>query len=433
MSTLYIHMPSKAAAEAAEQWTALPCSFALTSNAGALEHEGVEPLARLAEPIVRAQRVVMLLAASDVSLLRIKVPPMSPSRLKAALPNMVEDQLITDPAECVVVAGPLAEGLRTVAVVQRAWLDVLARAVLGLGARHVSALPSQLCLPHQPGTVSAAVAERGDSVDVILRLSEHDGMGLPIMPESVDTAAREAIEAIAAIVPQGPVTLYVPQPAVAVYQAAADVAVPEGEGRRIAVFADNWRHWITGASHASPDLMTGLSAAAGPKTDWRRWRWPVTLAGLLLLVNVAALNIDWWRMKNEADGLRAGMMQTYRKAFPKDPVVVDPLAQMRQKIAAVKRDSGQAAPDDFTALAAAFGEAWASVGQGQGSTARKDKAALPGIAALEYRDRSLFVRFKAEGQPPIDQVKSALAGRDLSVVAAPPQSGATVWQIRSGK
>lgn len=373
--------------------------------------------------MAKTQRVVLLLAASDVSLLRIKVPPMSAARLKAALPNLVEDQIITDPAECVVVAGGVSDGLRTVAVVQRAWLESIAKAFIGFGVRSIVALPSQLCLPYQAEGVSAAVNAQVADIDVTLRLSEHDGIGLPIMP-GPDSAAHEVVETLSAVVPQGPIMLYVPQADVGSFQEAADnIGAPE---QRITIFADSWSRWIAGANATPLDMMTGLGAAAGPKLNWRPWRTPLALAAAVLLINIIGLNFDWWRLKNEANTLRATMTRIYKSTFPKETVIVDPLAQMRQKIAAAKRGSGQAAPDDFTALAAAFGEAWAGVPQGR-------KPGESGIAALEYRERSLFVRLKPEGQAPTEQISRRLAERGLSLVAAPSQAGAVVWQIRSGK
>src|SRR5674476_1695699 len=109
----------------------------------------MSPLSELSDTVAKSQRVVLLLAASDVTLLRVKVPPLSSARLKATLPNLVEDQLIADPSDCVVVAGGLSDGLRTVAVVQRAWLDLLAKTLFAIGARALAALPAQLCLPCQ--------------------------------------------------------------------------------------------------------------------------------------------------------------------------------------------------------------------------------------------------------------------------------------------
>ena len=170
MSTLYIRLPSKAVADGAPHWHALACPFALVSNANlshgsSIERQGTSPLSELSDTVAKSQRVVLLLAASDVTVLRLQVPPLSSARLKAALPNLVEEQLIADPSDCVVVAGGLSDGLRTVAVVQRTWLDLLAKTLIAFGARHIAALPAQLCLPcqsDQPGSVTAAINDRND-------------------------------------------------------------------------------------------------------------------------------------------------------------------------------------------------------------------------------------------------------------------------------
>jgi general secretion pathway protein L len=169
----------------------------------------------------------------------------------------------------------------------------------------------------------------------------------------------------------------------------------------------------------------------GSSYDWRPWRWPLALATAILVINISALNIEWWRMKSEANALRESMIQIYKSAYPKETVIIDPIAQMQQKIAAAKRNSGLPAPDDFTAITAALGEGWSSAVTASGrSTA---------IASLEYRERSLYVRLKPnrdEGttaELPTQQIKNALARHDLILDLAPAQSGEVTWKIRSAK
>ena len=428
MSTLYIRLPSKAAVNGTPHWPALPCPFALVSHGNSIERQGTSPLSELSGALAKSQRVVVLLAASDVTLLRVKVPPLSSARLKAALPNLVEDQLIADPSDCVVVAGGLSDGLRTVAVVQRAWLDLLAKTLISFGARHITALPSQLCLTYQsqsdqPASVTVAIDDQNDGIDITMRLSEQDGIGLAITPEPNESAAHEAIRTMCALVPDMPIKLFVPQSSARDYQEVVNDSV--ALTKRIGVFADNWSNWIAGASVTTLDTMAGLGLGTGPKLDWRPWRWPLALAAGVLLINAVALNIDWWRIKGETNSLRVAMVQIYKSAYPKESVIIDPVAQMQQKIAAAKLASGQAAPDDFTAITAAFGEAWASAVAAAGKSTA--------IAAIEYHDHSLFVRLKPGGEAPTQQMKAALAQRNLALDLAPEQSGSVVWQIRSAK
>jgi general secretion pathway protein L len=396
------------------------CPYALADGPGAIRQQGVAALAQVSALSARAQRVVMLVAASDVTLLRVNLPPMSAARQRAALPNLVEDQLITDPADCAVVAGALADGLRTVAVAERAWLERMARIVLGSGNTRIAAVPAQLCLPAPDDAIHGAVLEQDADIEIALRTAPQEGIGLPLLPDQFSTAAREAIEAVLTMTGAQAVSLAVPQERFAAYQqAVAELGVQE----RVALHADAWPQWIAGALTTGVDLATGLGAALAPKLNWRPWRLPLVLAALLLLVNVVPLNIEWLRAKREADTLRASMTQIYRSAFPNETVVVDPLAQMRQKITAGRRNAGQAGPEDFTALAAAFGEAWSNAAQGN----------APTIAGLEYRERSLYIRLKPEAQVPFDAVKAALSGRRLELTAAPEQPGVVVWQLRSAK
>lgn len=416
MSTLYIRLPSRAAAESAPADTAPACLFALASDYGAIEREGSAPVNTLGEAVKAAQRVVLVLAASDVALLHVQVPPLSASRLKAALPNLVEEQLMSDPADCVLVAGPSNEGLRTVAVVNRTWLEKNVHELIALGARQIAAVPAQLCLPLQPDTAAAAISEFEATLDIdlALRTAAEEGIGLSLLPEQADGDAQDVLQTLVTLAPQTALALYVPQSRVPVYQMAIDEA---GLDERIRTFADNWPRWIEGARSTSINLAAGLGAAGGPGLHWQPWRWPLVLLALVLLVHVVGLNIDWLRMKREASVLRTGMNQIYKAVYPKAPASRDPVLEMRRNIENARRNAGQAAPDDFLVLSSQFGE----VLQGMGASAI--------VAGLEYADRSLQVKLKPDAQPSLAQVQAALAARNLALT----QKSAGVWQIRSAK
>ena len=420
MSTLYIHLPCKATADLAPRWLDLACRYALVNDNGTIAHEAVTSLTDLSATIAKSQRVIILLAASDVTLLQVAIPPMSAAKLKTALPNLVEDQLLGNPADCVIVAGEVAHGLRTVAVVQRAWLERISTALKTFGAQHLSVLPAQLCLPHQSGCVVAAITQLGSDVDLTLRLSEQTGMGLATSAHQPE----EAIQNLSVVVPDAPIALYVTQTSILNYQAAISATSLQS---RISLAADTWSLWITGARNVTLNLMSGLNAESSPNVNWQPWRWVLILAAAILFVNIFALNFGWSQMRNEATTLRATMTQIYQIRYPKESVIIDPIAQMQQKIAFAKRDSGLASSDDFTMLAANFGEAWSSA-------TTSDK---PRIAKLEYREHSLFVGLKANqnnnNEALIQQMQAALTRRNLSLNVAPAESGLVSWQIRSMK
>ena len=164
------------------------------------------------------------------------------------------------------------------------------------------------------------------------------------------------------------------------------------------------------------DLVPGLGAAGVAQRDWSRWRWPIRLALLAILVNIIGLNIEWLRLKREADTVRAQITQTFRSVYPNTPAI-DPVAQMRQNIARAKAGSGQIASDEFQWLAGAVGEAMRGLGR------------QPGIASMEFRERALTVRVKPDTIDPsvTAQMRTALSARNLSLEESAPAT----WIIRS--
>ncbi|NRR30854.1 general secretion pathway protein GspL [Oxalobacteraceae bacterium] len=408
MTTLYIRYPAKASVE---HGAAQSCPFALVGEGGNLLQQGADALGNLGERVAAARRVVLLLAASDVTLLRVKVPPMSAARLKEALPGLVEEHVLGDPADCVLAAAAVAgeDGLRAVAVVQRAWLEVLVKALLAQGAHSVSVLPAQLCLPFQPGTVTAALTSGDGGLELTLRQSQSEGLGLAIA--SQPAAALQTVRALAG---DAPVSLYLPAAQIPLF-----AALPEAQAdapHPVALLEDHWSHWVSAARSAPLDLAPALGASGANARRWQQWRWPLRIAIAALLVNIAGINMEWIRLKREAEGIRTAMLQTFRAAYPKETVILDPAAQMRKNIGLAKADSGQAGPDDFGAIAAALGESLSVL-------PRKDV-----IASLDYREHALQVKLKpnmVDGNA-LAQVRSALAARRLDLTEGP--GGA--WQIK---
>ena len=397
MTTLYIRHPARAEGEGA------PCRFAAVSDAGSIEQQGEGALRNLTDLVASSRRVVLLLAGADVNLIAVQAPPLAGNKLRAALPGLVEEHILGDPLDCVLVAGPQgADGIRPVAVVQRDWLEPLVRTLLAQGARAVVALPSQLCLPLQPGGVSAAIG----GAELLLRQSQYSGLGL-----ALDANPATALQTARALAGDAPLTLYVPREQLGEYQVLLAEAGPG-----TVLEADDWAHWINGAKSTTLDLVPGLGAAGARQRDWRRWRVPIALAFLAVVVNLAGLNIEWLRLRGESTAVRQQMEQTYRSVYPNEPVS-DPVAQMRMHIQRAQAGSGQIAPDEFLYLAGALGDA------------TRELPRPPGITSMEYKERSLRVRVQPETVDPaaLRQLQASLSARNLSLEETAPAN----WTVRS--
>ena len=397
MSTLYIRHPARAEGEGA------PCRFALVGDGGAIEQQGEGALRSLTDIVAASRRVVLLLAGTDVNLLSLTMPPLTGARLRAALPGLVEEHVLGDPEACVLVAGPpTGAGTRPVAVVARDWFEPLVRTLLAQGARAVTALPAQLCLPLQPGGVSAAL----NGPELLLRQGQFSGLGL-----ALDANPASALQTARALAGDAPLTLYVPREQLGEY----GVLLAEA-GPGTVLEADDWAHWIAGAKTTGFDLVPGLGSAGARQTDWRRWRLAIAMALLGVAVNLAGINIEWLRLRGEADAVRKHMAQTFQSVYPNQPVV-DPVAQMRQSIARAQASSGQIGADEFIYLAGALGDA------------SRELTRPPGISSIEYKERALRVRVKPDTVDPasLRQLQAALSARSLSLEAAAPDN----WVLRS--
>lgn len=397
MTTLYIRHPARAEGEGAL------CRFALVSDDGAIAQQGEGPLRQLGEMVAASRRVVLLLAGTDVTLLSVQAPPLSGARLRAALPALVEEHILGDPLDCVLVAGPaLPDGRRPVGVVQRDWLEPLVKTLLGMGARAVAAMPAQLCLPLQPGSVSAAIGNN----ELLLRQGQYEGLGL-----GLDGNPPLVLQTARALAGDAPLNLVVPHEQLGEYQALLAEAGPG-----ITLASDSWEHWIAGTKSSTLDLVPGLGTAGVAQRDWSRWRWPIRLALAAIVINIIGVNIEWLRMKREADAVRQGMTQTFRSAYPAQPVI-DPVAQMRQNIARARSASGQVNPDEFGWIAGQLGEAVRGL------------ANPPAIASMEFREGVLTVRLKPESVDPATaaQLRSVLEARNMRLEESAPAT----WIIRS--
>ena len=409
MTTLYIRYPARAAA-APDTGVPHSCQFAMVGDGGNVMQQGAGALGNLGDLVAGARRVVLLLAAADVTLLRVKVPPLSGAKLKAALPNLVEEQILGDPADCVLALAPATgdTGERVIAVANRAWLEVLVKALVAQGAHGISALPTQLCLPLQPGGASATLGLDDAGLELTLRTAQYEGMGLTLPPQP-----EAALHTLRALAGDAPVTMYVAPAVRAEYEKLA-LEVPG-----IMVEEDHWAHRISAAKAVQLDLAAGLGAVSGASARmWQRWKWPVGIAVAALLVNIIGANVEWFRLRGEAATERQAMLQVFRAAYPNQPVTGDPVAQMRRNISVARAASGEGGGDEFTAMSAALAEALAM---------------LPNreiVAGLEYKERALIVKLKPNSVDAngMSQVQAALAPRKLALL----ETGPGVWQVKAG-
>ena len=435
-TALYLRLPARAEVSAtAGGAPQLPLPFALALR-GRVREQGFARLDALSEAIRQSQRVVLLFAASDVTVMRITVPPLPAHRLRQALPALVEDRLIGDPADCVLAAGPAGDGLRTVAVIDSAWLEHWVMPVRRLGARRLSAVPLQLCLPASEDRVVAWLVDfphpLHQSRELVIRTGDGEGAGLPLGAVDSEASSPEGVlDAVTAMTAGRSLQLSVPEqllPRFTDLLTARETIAPQSASPDIELRKTSWEDLVDAAAQSEIDLIAGITTEDQPAFDWPRWRWPMALAAALLLLNLLALNGDWWRLHQEGARLEADMLRVYRTAFPDDVasdqvVMADPVSRMKQRRMAQSRAAGEPSSGDFLWLSAALGEAWPAIHQATGMEARA-------VTRIDYHDAGLIVHLKPGNQPSLDVVRKILIERQLELSAG---SEPNRWNVQSAR
>ncbi|MBN3850527.1 type II secretion system protein GspL, partial [Paraburkholderia sp. Ac-20342] len=148
MSTLIVLLPPRDPAVPSQEWQLPELPFVLLDKTGRTQRAGRSALALLP----RASVAVLMVAARDLLLMPATLPPLRGPKLRQALPNIVEDQLIQDPQTCHIAVDPqaLGDGRQLLAIVDRGWFRFICEAFTAAGHRSLRAVPVTRCLPQAP-------------------------------------------------------------------------------------------------------------------------------------------------------------------------------------------------------------------------------------------------------------------------------------------
>ncbi|MGN7983033.1 type II secretion system protein GspL [Burkholderia sp. 22313] len=455
MSTLIVSLPPREPAVPLQEWQWPELPFTLVDKAGQVQRAGRAALALLP----RATATLLIVAARDVLLLAATVPPLKGPKLRQALPNIVEDQLIQDPLGCHIALDPVAlpDGRRVLAVVDRAWFRTICDAFTAAGHRHLSAVPATRCLP-APRTPAAAAAQDApaaddapqavavtDAAEPLARptaVAAVLGLATAVEPALVEAGAQPAAAGAPRLelaIARGALGEGFAAPAsraggtLAALSGGGDVELYElgepGAEPRLASLGRADGPLLPGAQPLSFDAFARRALAERfdlcqfefESQPWRfdratvkRLRVPIALVAATLGVAVIGMNLHWWKLSRERDALSAQITETLLSAFPKTTTVLDPPAQMQRQLDQLRVAAGELSPNDFLALSSGLS---------------RSMGALPlnGIASLDYHDRRLDVGFKPEVKVDPD-FPQRLARNGL---AGEVDSSTGKWTIRS--
>jgi general secretion pathway protein L len=365
----------------------------LTSNGKAPAESGETPVALLP----KASVVDVVFDTADVFIAAIEAPRLSDPKLRQALPNLLEDRLLTSPADCHFAFARPTGGATTLAQPPRLAVAVLDRGVLtrALDALNAAGLRPQraygevytLPAPHA-GVLSVRVARgRGRA-----RSGPHDGFAFDL-----DTAE-----------PPAALLLAVRQLGIKRVQAYGR------EADRLAALAPALGTEVEVVGHAvdfeaiegavnllqGPFASGGLLSRAGlPRLSAGALRAPLGWAAAAALVFIGGMNAYWFKLDSEARALRGGMETAFRSAFPEATAVVDPVLQTKRQLGGLRSRAGIPSAEDFSVLNTQAAQLLAG-------------APVGSISGMDYRDGSLRIKFKP-GQAPDAGLQNTLRAQAI--------------------
>lgn len=406
------------AGEAGDGRATLPTewSYVFSSDGRTVSRSGRTATALLP----RAENVVAVLAASDLSWHRLTLPRASAARMRAALDGALEEALLDDTQAVHFALAPksAAPGATWVAATQRGWLSaVLAelessglsidRVVPGAEPASAASATSAAAAAHGHFTHQADVAEDDPP---LLTLAHASGVAslriVGSLPRALVTrvvaaaaAADTATDATGATdatdVTDGTVTWSATP--------AAATAAERWLGAPVAVVGEP-QHLLSRASSAwnlrQFDLVarrrgTRLLGAAARRfftREWRLQRWGLVA---LVAVQLIGLNAYAWQQQRSLAQKREALNTLLRSTHPQVRTVLDAPLQMLRETEALRIIAGRAGDADLETLLAAAATAWPD-GAAPVQTLRFESGRLllsaPGLGAAQVAAMSERLR-----------------------------------------
>ena len=377
--------------------------WALLDDAGALQQSGLGSLSGMPH----ADECVAIVSATDVLCVSQTLPKLKARQLETALPLLLEEFILGEPADNHVVPGKLLEDGRTVLyAIDKIWLRQFVEACSLTRIRLRRVLPEYALLPVQDGKWSVL----WDGVSGYIAMSHYRGSML---------GHGDAQHAPAGLMLH--LASSQPSPAVRVFSPIASSGeqpvLPEWDGVVLdqSVQTFDWRTLRLNAD--MPNLLWGKFAAPIRLQEW----WPKIrpLAGLLLLVlaiETIGYNLQWWSLLHEKNQLQRAMNSVFLETFGNDMEVMDAPLQMRRSLAHQRHAVGVVDDADFLQLLERVSAELAAQAGSQVTGLRYTEGQLDVEARLPVRDSfdALQQRLSEQGlRSQVIEVKENGSGVDV--------------------
>ncbi len=345
---------------------------------------GTAPVGRLP----KARSVDLVFDCLDVYSATIDAPRLNEAKLRLALPNLLEERMLVDSADCHFASAPARTGAgepQTGALAGSARLSVAA-IDHGTLSRTLELFAQSQIYP-QAAYSEIYTVPRPREGTFCLRVAG----GRAMLRTGLDQACVFDLDSGA----EGALALAARQMTIArlrIYGDGDGGAELQNLCRGLGLHGED-----AGAPADLQALADAVNLLQGPYAPsgglggtgrWLArqlrdgaWRAPAIWAGICAAIAIGGLNAYWIKLDTQYRDLRLSMRHAFHDAFPNESTIVDELAQAQRSVAGLRARAGRASADDFTVLNAQALRIFASAPVGI-------------VSAVEYADRILRIRLK---------------------------------------
>jgi len=346
---------------------------------GPRSSEGDAPVALLPKAAV----VDIAFDCADVFSAAIAAPKLAETKLRLALPTLLEDRLLASAEDShFAFEPPRAPGAGTtiadapklaVAAIDRGLLTRVLDVCNEAGVRPRSAFSEIYTVPAPAAGRLSVRISRGRGV---ARVGRHDGFGFDLVDGEVPATLQLALRQLGAT-------------SMTVFGSDVEAATTLGDALGIAV-DDSGSNVDLAAIDDAVNLLQGPFSAAGRLSFGPRitkivrsgaLKAPLAWLAGAIVVATGGMNAYWFKLDAEAHGLRSQMASAFRSTFPDATAVVDPVLQTKRQMSALRARGGVASVDDFSVLNAQVGQLFSV-------------APVGAVTGVEYHDGALKLALK---------------------------------------
>jgi general secretion pathway protein L len=332
------------------------------------------------------KQVTVVVPGTDVILTKVAVPTRNRSRMTAAVPYLLEEQLATDVDESHFALWERdADGLVAVAVVSQSCMDGWLARLAEVGVQADRLIPEPLLLPYTPD-VWTLLVER-DCVN--LRNAPQGGMAL----DSANMAfiLRRAVAELEV----KPTQLH----AWMASDAADGVTFPEDLGVEVRIEPLDVPPLAFLARQAHEDSVIDLLQGPYSRREqlgklWRPWRPAAALLAVWVVLQFGVKIFQHHELRVQDDRLREEISRIYLQTFPEAKRVVDARLQMQQHLTELRGGTGNVG--GFLKILAAVSAPTADLGGVE-------------IDRLSYKDGELNIALMISDLQRLEQLKDRLS------------------------